>query len=46
MTVYDDLLNVLDEVGGGGDRSERAVRAVGEGLIRVRFTSYVAFTKA
>jgi nuclear cap-binding protein subunit 1 len=35
LEVYRGLLTVLNEVGGGGDRSERAVRAVGEGLIRV-----------
>ncbi|WVN89018.1 uncharacterized protein L203_104234 [Cryptococcus depauperatus CBS 7841] len=34
LNVYETLLNVIDEVGGGGDRAERAVRAVGEGLIR------------
>ncbi|ODN84817.1 hypothetical protein L202_00685 [Cryptococcus amylolentus CBS 6039] len=34
LSVYSTLLNVIDEVGGGGDRSERAVRAVGEGIIR------------
>ncbi|WVQ71472.1 hypothetical protein IAR50_001010 [Cryptococcus sp. DSM 104548] len=34
LAVYSTLLNVIDEVGGGGDRSERAVRAVGEGIIR------------
>lgn len=34
LEVYKGLLSVLNEVGGGGDRSERAVRAVGEGLIR------------
>ncbi|AFR93047.2 nuclear cap-binding protein subunit 1 [Cryptococcus neoformans C23] len=38
LAVYENLLNVLDEVGGGGDRSERAVRAVGEGLIRSAHT--------
>ena len=35
LEVYRGLLTVLNEVGGGGDRSERAVRAVGEGLVRV-----------
>ncbi|KAK8870013.1 hypothetical protein IAR55_000583 [Kwoniella newhampshirensis] len=34
LTVYKSLLAVLEEVGGGGDRAERAVRAVGEGLMR------------
>ncbi|OCF55167.1 nuclear cap-binding protein subunit 1 [Kwoniella mangroviensis CBS 10435] len=34
LGVYRSLLAVLEEVGGGGDRAERAVRAVGEGLIR------------
>ncbi|WRT66889.1 uncharacterized protein IL334_003852 [Kwoniella shivajii] len=34
LGVYKSLLAVLEEVGGGGDRAERAVRAVGEGLIR------------
>ncbi|WWD15707.1 hypothetical protein CI109_100129 [Kwoniella shandongensis] len=34
LTVFKSLLAVLEEVGGGGDRAERAVRAVGEGLIR------------
>lgn len=35
LEVYRGLLTVLNEVGGGGDRSERAVRAVAEGLVRV-----------
>ncbi|ORY25746.1 MIF4G like-domain-containing protein [Naematelia encephala] len=34
LEVYRSLLSVLNEVGGGGDRAERAVRAVGEGLMR------------
>ncbi|WVW83418.1 hypothetical protein I302_105438 [Kwoniella bestiolae CBS 10118] len=34
LGVCKSLLAVLEEVGGGGDRAERAVRAVGEGLIR------------
>ncbi|WWC85240.1 uncharacterized protein L201_000102 [Kwoniella dendrophila CBS 6074] len=34
LGLYKSLLAVLEEVGGGGDRAERAVRAVGEGLIR------------
>lgn len=35
LEVYRSLLAVLNEVGGGGDRAERVVRAVGEGLMRV-----------
>lgn len=35
LEVYKGLLTVTNEVGGGGDRAERAARAVGEGLIRV-----------
>lgn len=34
LEVFKGLLAVVNEVGGGGDRAERAVRAVGEGLIR------------
>lgn len=34
LQVFKGLLAVVNEVGGGGDRAERAVRAVGEGLIR------------
>ena len=36
MELYQSLLSVLSEVGGGGDRAERVIRAVGEGIIRVR----------
>jgi hypothetical protein len=35
IEVYRSLLSVVDEVGGGGDRAERAIRAVSEGLMRV-----------
>ncbi|WVQ78210.1 hypothetical protein IAT38_000293 [Cryptococcus sp. DSM 104549] len=42
FSVYEALLAVLDEVGGGGDRAERAVRAVGEGLIRSGASLYAA----
>ncbi|GMK55464.1 hypothetical protein CspeluHIS016_0205200 [Cutaneotrichosporon spelunceum] len=34
LDAYKSLLTVLNEVGGGGDRAERAARAVGEGIIR------------
>ncbi|BEI93243.1 uncharacterized protein CcaverHIS019_0508710 [Cutaneotrichosporon cavernicola] len=34
VDAYKSLLSVLNEVGGGGDRAERAARAVGEGIIR------------
>jgi hypothetical protein len=34
LEVYKSLLGVLDEMGGGGDRAERAIRAVSEGLMR------------
>lgn len=33
--LYNSLLSVTTELGGGGDRAERVVRAVGEGLMRV-----------
>jgi len=35
LELYKSLLSVLNEVGGGGDRAERVIRAVGEGIIRV-----------
>lgn len=35
LELYKSLLSVLGEVGGGGDRAERVIRAVGEGLLRV-----------
>ena len=35
LEVYRSLLSVLSEFGGGGDRADRVVRAVGEGLMRV-----------
>jgi nuclear cap-binding protein subunit 1 len=35
IEVYKSFLSVLNEVGGGGSRAERAVRAVAEGLMRV-----------
>lgn len=35
LEMYNLLLSVLSEVGGGGDRAERVIRAVGEGIIRV-----------
>ena len=35
LETYKSLLSVLNEVGGGGERAERVIRAVGEGLIRV-----------
>lgn len=34
IDVYKGLLTVINEVGGGGDRAERACRAVTEGLMR------------
>lgn len=34
VEVYKGLLTVINEVGGGGDRAERACRAVTEGLMR------------
>lgn len=34
IEVYKGLLTVINEVGGGGDRAERACRAVTEGLMR------------
>ncbi|WVR04989.1 hypothetical protein IAU60_002001 [Kwoniella sp. DSM 27419] len=43
LSVYKSMLAVLEEVGGGGDRAERAVRAVGEGLIRSGKVLYVSF---
>lgn len=43
VDVYKGLLSVLNEVGGGGDRSERSVRAVGEGLIRSASSLYPAY---
>ena len=39
MEQYRSLLGVLEEVGGGGDRAERVIRAVGEGLMRVRVST-------
>jgi nuclear cap-binding protein subunit 1 len=38
LEVYRSLLAVLNEVGGGGHRADRALRAVGEGLMRVSYT--------
>jgi nuclear cap-binding protein subunit 1 len=35
LELYKSLLSVLTELGGGGDRAERVIRAVGEGLLRV-----------
>lgn len=35
LGLYKSLLSVLKELGGGGDRAERVIRAVGEGLLRV-----------
>lgn len=35
LELYKSLLSVLSELGGGGDRAERVIRAVGEGLFRV-----------
>lgn len=35
LELYKSLLLVLTELGGGGDRAERVIRAVGEGLFRV-----------
>ncbi|WVF72372.1 hypothetical protein IAT40_007187 [Kwoniella sp. CBS 6097] len=43
LGVYKSMLAVLEEVGGGGDRAERAVRAVGEGLIRSGKVLYESF---
>ncbi|ORX39663.1 MIF4G like-domain-containing protein [Kockovaella imperatae] len=34
LEVYRSLLTVLDEFGGGGNRAERVIRALGEGLMR------------
>jgi len=36
LELYKSHLSVLTELGGGGDRAERVIRAVGEGLLRVR----------
>jgi hypothetical protein len=35
LSLYQSMLSVLTELGGGGDRAERVIRAVGEGLLRV-----------
>ena len=35
LELYKSHLSVLTELGGGGDRAERVIRAVGEGLLRV-----------
>ena len=35
LELYKSLLSVLTELGGGGERAERVIRAVGEGLFRV-----------
>lgn len=35
LELYKSLLMVLQELGGGGERAERVVRSVGEGLMRV-----------
>jgi len=41
LEVYKSLLGVLEEMGGGGDRAERAIRAVSEGLMRVSLVECV-----
>lgn len=40
MELYKSFLSVLSEVGGGGDRAERVVRSVGEGLLRVSYRNH------
>ncbi|TXT14535.1 uncharacterized protein COLE_00728 [Cutaneotrichosporon oleaginosum] len=45
VDAYKGLLSVLNEVGGGGERAERAVRAVGEGLIRSAHALVGTFTE-
>jgi len=37
IEVYKSLLAVLEEVGGGGDRAEKVIKAVAEGLMRVSY---------
>jgi nuclear cap-binding protein subunit 1 len=37
------MLAVLSELGGGGDRAERVVRSVGEGLLRVSTADFRQF---